>query len=166
MTNYASLHINLLISNTFRYAGFVEKFGTGIPKIINACCSGDNPEPEDNVYEKSISVIFKASEKYLLLVQGLYKGKSDNIMTKSFQDVGDNVGANVGANIEDPSNSRYRRKSIVELIKINPKISAKEIALILNVSDRTIERDLDWLKRNRMIFREGDAKGGWWIILT
>ena len=32
MENHDSLHINPLISNTFKYAGFVEKFGTGIPK--------------------------------------------------------------------------------------------------------------------------------------
>ena len=72
MENHDSMHINPLISNAFKYAGFVEKFGTGIPKMLNACKSGGNPEPEYKVYEKSISLVLKPSEKYMLLVDQLY----------------------------------------------------------------------------------------------
>ena len=67
-----SLHINPLISNTFKYAGFVEKFGTGIPKMLNACKADGNPVPVYKVYEKSISLVLKPSEKYMLLVDQLY----------------------------------------------------------------------------------------------
>ena len=43
MENHDSMHINPLISNAFKYAGFVEKFGTGIPKMLHACKAGGNP---------------------------------------------------------------------------------------------------------------------------
>ena len=72
MENHDSLHINPLISNTFKYAGFVEKFGTGIPKMLNACKADGNPVPVYKVYEKSISLVLKPSEKYMLLVDQLY----------------------------------------------------------------------------------------------
>ena len=52
--------------------GGVEKFGTGIPKMLNACKAGGNPEPEYRIYEKSISLVLKPSEKYMLLVDQLY----------------------------------------------------------------------------------------------
>lgn len=61
MKDHDSMHINPLISNAFRYASFVEKFGTGITKMLNACEADGNPEPEYIVYEKNISLILKPS---------------------------------------------------------------------------------------------------------
>ena len=72
MENHDSMHINPLISNASKYAGFVEKFGTGIPKMLNACKADGNPEPECNVYQKSISLVLRPSEKYMLLVEQIY----------------------------------------------------------------------------------------------
>ena len=74
MENHDSLHINPLISNAFKYARFVEKFGTGIPKMLNACKVKGNPEPECKVYEKSISLVLKPSEKYMLHVGNYMEG--------------------------------------------------------------------------------------------
>ncbi len=90
MENHDSMHINPFISNAFKYAGFVEKFGTGIPKMLNACKVDGNPEPEYKVYEKSISLVLKPSEKYMLLVGQLY-GRSFN---EDHQNA--NVGKDVG----------------------------------------------------------------------
>ena len=86
------MHINPLISNAFKYAGFVEKFGTGIPKMLNACKADGNPEPEYKVYEKSISLVLKPSEKYMLLVGKLYgRNGNDTKQTTNVVDVVDNV---------------------------------------------------------------------------
>ncbi len=52
MENHDSMHMNPLVSNVFRYARFVEKFGTEIPKMLNACRADGKPEPGYNVYEK------------------------------------------------------------------------------------------------------------------
>ena len=79
MQNHDLMHINPLISNAFKYAGFVEKFGTGIPKMLNACKAGGNPEPEYRIYEKSISLVLKPSEKYMLLVKQLYGRNADEV---------------------------------------------------------------------------------------
>lgn len=40
--------------------------------MLNACKTDGNPEPEYKVYEKSISLVLKPSEKYMLLVEQLY----------------------------------------------------------------------------------------------
>ena len=65
MENHDSMHINPLISNAFRYAGFVEKFGTGIPRMLNACKVDGNPKSEYKLYEKSISLVLKLSARYM-----------------------------------------------------------------------------------------------------
>ena len=163
--NHDSMHINPLISNTFRYAGFVEKFGTGIPKMLNACKADGNPEPEYKVYEKSISLVLKPSEKYMLLVEQLY-GRNANDTCQN-TDVVNNV-ADVVDNVVDDNHVlsvHDRRRKLIELISSNASISIAELALIMTVAKRTIDRDLSWLKEHGYISRKGNSKNGYWRIL-
>ena len=176
MENHNSMHINPLISNTFRYAGFVEKFGTGIPKMLNACKADGNPEPEYKVYEKSISLILKTSEKYMLLVSQLYGRKDnethlnasvvDNVVDKT-SNVVDNVVDKTSNVVDDiqAMDAHGRRKRLMELISANASISIAELALIMAVTKRTVDRDFAWLKERGYISREGNSKKGYWKIL-
>ena len=72
------------------------------------------------------------------------------------QHVGVNVGANVGVN----------ENMILDLIKNNSKITAKEITLHLNISLRQVQRLIASMKKNKLIFREGSDKSGEWRIIT
>ena len=162
MKNHDSMHINPLISNAFKYAGFVEKFGTGIPKMLNACKAGGNPEPEYKVYEKSISLVLKPSEKYMLLVRQLY-GRNGND-TKQTANVVDVVDIVDGTNVNHALNAQDRRKRLLELISANASISIAELALIMSVTKRTVDRDISWLKEHGYISREGNSKSGCWRV--
>ena len=86
MEHHKSRHINPLISNAFNKAGLVEKFGTGITKMIDACKEAGNPEPLfetastglDFCVTSQASRLNNAIEKYsdgiatLLLTTGRY----------------------------------------------------------------------------------------------
>ena len=159
MENHDSLYINPLISNAFKYAGFVEKFGTGIPKMLNACKADGNPEPEYKVYEKSISLVLKPSEKYMLLVGQLYgRNGNDTKQSTNVVDVVDDTNENHFLNVHD------RRKRLLELISANASISIAELALIMAVTKRTVGRVISWLKEHGYISREGNSKSGCWRI--
>ena len=171
MKNHDSMHINPLISNAFKYAGFVEKFGTGIPKMLNACKADGNPEPEYRVYEKSISLVLKPSEKYMLLVKQLY-GKNNNDTRRNpnvvdtVVDVVDKTDNVVNDVNKGPVLSVHdRRKRLLDLISVNASISIAELALIMAVTKRTVDRDLSWLKEHGCISRVGSSKSGYWKIL-
>lgn len=166
MQNHDSMHINPLISNAFKYAGFVEKFGTGIPKMLNACKTDGNPEPEYKVYEKSISLVLKPSEKYMLLVEQLYgRNVNDTKQSTNVVDVVDNVVDVVdGANENHVLNVQDRRKRLLELVSANASISIAELALIMSVTKRTVDRDISWLKEHGYIRREGNSKSGCWMV--
>ena len=141
MKNHDSMHINPLISNAFKYAGFVEKFGTGIPKMLNACKADGNPEPEYNVYEKSISLILKPSGKCMLLVDQLYgRNSNDAYQNANVVDKMGNVANDTNEN--HALNAYDRRKRLLALISSNAFISIAELALIMAVTKRTIDRDL------------------------
>ena len=67
-------------------------------------------------------------------------------------------------NINDRLNFFFTKNSILNIIKENGNISAIEISKILNVTARTIERDLKELKEENKIEYVGSRKSGKWII--
>ena len=71
---------------------------------------------------------------------------------------------NVGINDSEKMNTELRHNSILNIIKENGNISAIEISKILNVTARTIERDLKELKEENKIEYVGSRKSGKWII--
>ena len=80
----------------------------------------------------------------------------------SLNDVGENVGENVGNSVKGKAK---REQDILRQILSNPKISSAELAKMLKVTERTIERDIARLRETNRIKRQGGDKGGEWIIL-
>ena len=61
-------------------------------------------------------------------------------------------------------NVQDRRKRLLELISANASISIAELALIMAVTKRTVDRDISWLKEHGYISREGNSKSGYWRV--
>ena len=64
---------------------------------------------------------------------------------------------------EQKKDPKKRVNKILELIKENKFITIKELAHKLKVSEKTIKRDLDKLKKENILKRIG-KKGGYWKI--
>ncbi len=80
---------------------------------------------------------------YVLITLGLKNGVVENVVE----------------NLSD------RQQLIVDLLKKNNTLSAGQIAGRLSVTERTIQRDLNELKRRRIILHVGPMKGGFWKIM-
>jgi len=76
---------------------------------------------------------------------------------KQQQDEKKNVGVNVGQNV----GVKYE---IIEAIKQNPHITAKELAAALDKTQRTIERHIKDLKEHGKLIRVGSDKTGYWEV--
>lgn len=121
----------------------VEKVGSGIPRMANLMAEAKLPSPEYKT-EGFFSVT-------------LYKRATAS---------SDNVGENVGENKQEKLTSKAKRdKAILEQMRSNPKISAAELSELLDVSERTIDRDIARLRETKKITRQGGDKGGDWIVL-
>ena len=59
-----------------------------------------------------------------------------------------------------------RQQKIIDLIKINPQISAKQMSVVMSVVKRTIERELSTMQKLGFIVREGNTSAGRWIIVS
>ena len=68
-------------------------------------------------------------------------------------------------NVTDNVTDNQRHIKIIELIKINNKISTTEMAEILDVTKRTILRDIEKLKEQNKVKRIGSDKGGHWEVI-
>lgn len=69
--------------------------------------------------------------------------------------VGEIVGENVGE----------KREALLTILRRKPQASAKEMAALMNLSSRQVERLLAALKSEGKIARRGSSKKGWWEII-
>ena len=53
---------------------------------------------------------------------------------------------------------------IIQLIKINPKITQIELANQLNLSRSTIKRILNRLQQQEIVIRKGSNRNGYWAV--
>jgi len=55
---------------------------------------------------------------------------------------------------------------IINLIKKNQDLTIPELAEIIGVTERSIERNIEQLKKDELVKRIGAAKGGYWQIIN
>ncbi len=128
---------NRNIAELFFKAGYIEVWGRGIAKILSACQNAGLPEPIMEEYAGGIQMTFQ---------------KNGNVI----ENVTENVIENVTENRED---------SILRIIKNDNSITVSRLSKLLNVTRRTIARDIETLKSAGKIQRIGADKGGHWEVL-
>jgi len=47
----------------------------------------------------------------------------------------------------------------------NPNVSAKDLSVIIDISQRKIEENISKLKKKEILKRIGSAKGGYWEVI-
>ena len=109
----------------------------------------------DNVTEKTMNSVDKHE------VAGLVDVERD---AKNVTDTNGDVKNDTDNDTEGDTNNRL--KKVIDLIVNNNKITTKEIAKELNVSQVTIKRDVEKLKTQSKIERTGTAKSGSWKVLS
>ncbi|MFH0906269.1 MAG: ATP-binding protein [archaeon] len=136
-----SLSRNPLIFGLLQRINLVEHVGSGILRIRSTLKTAKLKPPK---FEFGIffTIIFDR----------------ENYKINTHKEVPENVPDNVPENV-----SKNRIKKILDLIKANKKISSIELSKTLEVTDKTIKRDLKKLKSKKIIKRIGPDKGGYWI---
>ena len=143
MQPHDSIPYNPDIANVFYRAGYIETWGQGIQKICNECIALGAELPRYEILGTGIRVYFPALESALI---GQPK-------TPNRQDVGKDVGLEVGL-----------AEKIIELISDNSEIKMSEMAEKLEVTTRTIEREMKKLRESGRVNRVGGKRYGYWKI--
>jgi len=93
-----------------------------------------------------------------------------NVGEKCRRKVTDRVTENIPVNVGEMSEKNVgeklteRQAIILKHIEQNKMVSAKEISIFLEITDRTIEREIHKLKKIGIIERIGSDRGGYWKI--
>lgn len=129
---------NPLIADVLYKTSYLESWGSGVNRIVEACRKQNIPDPEWSMSGGFVTVTFRRNTQ----TGGKKDGKKGG--EKKLSD---------------------RQRVIYDLIKQNDKITVPELARKIMSSDRSVYRDLDSLRRNGVIAREGGRKQGRWVIL-
>ena len=132
---------NRAIASAFAYMKIIEKWGSGIPRILRECSEYGLPEPEFIDFDGDFRV-----NMYRQLPEKDWSHTDD---TK--HDTNDTLSEN--------------DTKILNLIRENPSITQAELREKLQVSIVTVKRLMANLQKRGLIERQGSSRKGKWIII-
>ena len=132
---------NRAIASAFAYMKIIEKWGSGIPRILRECSEYGLPEPEIIDFDGDFRV-----NMYRQLPEKDWSHTDD---TK--HDTNDTLSEN--------------DTKILNLIRENPSITQAELKEKLQVSIVTVKRLMANLQKRGLIERQGSSRKGKWIVI-
>ena len=134
---------NRAIASAFAYMKIIEKWGSGIPRILRECSEYGLPEPKFIDFDGDFRV-----NMYRQLPEKAWSHTNDINDTNDTNDTND---------INDTK--------ILNLIRENPSITQTELKEKLQVSIVTVKRLMADLQKRGLIERQGSSRKGKWIII-
>ena len=138
-----SIPRNKELMRVFRDVEMVESLGSGMPIILRK-------------YNR------ESYEFMTHFIRLTFKIIDDNVTKNVHKNVTKNVTKNVHKNVTK-NDAKIRRDAIVNLIKVDDKITVSSIAKQLNVTRRTILREL--VEMRHIVQHVGPTRGGHWEFL-
>lgn len=126
---------NPVIAALLHRAGYIEKIGTGIKRIERAVAE-----------HGKITVSFFYNSFFTVTFSRAPEGRK--VIDKK---LGEKLGE--------------KRLKIVSLINDNPKITIPEMADKIGISITSVENNIRYLKKKKIVKRIGPAKGGKWAVI-
>ena len=142
---------NRAIANAFSYMKIIEKWGSGIPRIIRECQEYGIPEPELIDFDGDFRINMYRQPS--LIQAGTIGTNSGTIGTNS-----DTIGTIIGIKVTSPE------ERVLTIMKQNARVTQKELQKELGVSLRTVKRMIAELQDKGYIVRRGNNRSGEWIV--
>lgn len=144
----ASSRRNPILCDIMHRMHFMERRGSGLTKIFNACPDGAKPE-------------------FISTVQSFIV-RLKNFNYRTAQNVADSVVDNVVDSVVEKPKVKLTKneKDLLELLKKDGTLTLAEIAAKLGIDTRTIQRGLRKLRENGIIERIGSDRVGEWKVVN
>lgn len=141
----ASHPYNPLMAGVLFKSSFLESWGSGVRRMVDACCAQGVPEPEYNVQGGFVTIVFRRPE-----VAGTVN-----------EDINDRGNDSLNDKVNDRLNDSV--KSTYLTIKANPGIQRKRISKLTGKSISTVDRHIAFLAKAFLIeHRDSDKTGGYY----
>ena len=136
-----SLPRNPVLAKLFRMVKLAENAGFGLDKIDDNWRAYNNTRPEFLIEFDSVVLSFK------------------------LETINDSVGDSVG-DIASSTREGKTTDKIIRLVAKNREITAPEMAKEIGITIRSVERNLDKLKKLGLLKRIGPDNGGYWQLVS
>jgi ATP-dependent DNA helicase RecG len=149
---YKSIPRNLQIANIFKEAEIIEKYGSGIKRIIESFRNYGLREPlfEQTMGGISVMAYKETAQENQETAQENQETAQENQET---------------AQENQETAQENTRSKIIKLIKLNAYITKDELRFELKKADGTIKEHLSKLKNDGIIKRIGSTKSGKWEVI-
>lgn len=135
----------------------IEKWGSGIPRVIKECSDYGLPEPQFIDFDGDFRVnLFRINRDNEFSYGTIDTNKNH------FDTINDIVGTNYGT-IQCVSKTSLK-DNILKLMRQNPRITQKEIQEKSEVSIRSVKRAIADLQKQGYVIRKGNNRSGEWIV--
>ena len=147
---------NPAIASAFAYMKIIEKWGTGIPRILRECVDYGLPEPQLIDFDGDFRV-------------NMYRKQKKESTLETTQTI-ENPTQSLGSPTQSPIQSAdfqftEKDKEILKVIQQNPELTQREIALELGWTVDRVKYYLNKMKKMQVIKRIGSRHKGHWEIL-
>jgi ATP-dependent DNA helicase RecG len=149
-TDHNSRPRNPIIANACFLAGYIDSWGRGTLKIINACREYGLPEPAIIEKNGGIQVTMLESNEVSNQVgnEGLVKGLVKELVKGLVKDLTEN------------------QVKLLEFIEAHPNVTKEEMAKHVGISTTAIDNNIKTLKQKGLLERKGGRKEGYWKIIN
>ena len=137
---------NRAIAYAFAYMKIIEKWGSGVPRIIRECKEYGLPDPDFIDFDGDFRVNMY---RYSLNIFGKKESTTQTTQTTLF----------------DHLNLTAEDKSILTLVCTHPALTQKELAMELGWTKDRVKYYLNKLKKQQIIKRTGSTHNGHWELL-
>ena len=127
---------NPLIANTLYLSKDIERWGSGIKRIHDAC------------KEEKVKVEFKKLKSGFLVVFKRKEEGPKGVLKEVLKDLTEN------------------QRKILQSIEKNPKITSEELSEVVGISSRKIRENVRKLKDEGLMRRIGGRKEGYWEVIS
>ena len=140
---------NPAIARAFAYMKIIEKWGTGIPRLFEACEEYGLPKPELIDFDGDFRV-------------NMYRKKDTN--TETNRETGTNTETNTKTDTEILGTDTETVEKIFRLMREQPAITVKAIAQQLGLSVGGVRYHINNLKKDGIVKHSGSSKKGTWVV--
>lgn len=152
LRRHSSRPRNKNIAFAFFKAGFIDRWGLGYKKIMEGFKEAGMKQPTIELVDGGVRVTVWR------------RNVVSNAVSSSYPD--ENLGENSGENVKNVGENYLteRQLLIYAVLKANGENTAKSLARILNMSQRTVEREISYLRKHGFIDKDGTKNGVWKIL--
>ena len=155
MGKHPSHPFNPLLASAFFRAGYVESWGRGIEKIHRECANHDAPAPIFDTSMSGLMLTFKANPVHLVAAVG----------EKAARALLNPAGEVNTTGLESVKTSVKTSVKILQAILEDDEITIPDLAKLVEVTTRSVERNIRKLQEEKKLRRIGPDKGGRWEVL-